>query len=164
MICTCVCVCARYHIEWSESPLSVVEVICGNAVTQLMGEDPQERSSLYPTLSLSTLPSYYRTMLAAMVTIVKGIPLPSKKRPVSVEVSEMEKWIISGKSDPFQISRCQLDKNYWQRMRWHFFPSVCLNLKAWPGLLFFLLRNFQAIQAAIICWRFFGILESLPST
>ena len=73
--------------------MSVVEVICGDAVTQLMGENPQEQSSLYPTLSLSTLPAYYRTMLAAMVTGIKTVPPPSKRRPVSLEVSEIEKWI-----------------------------------------------------------------------
>ena len=41
----------KYHVEWSEDPLVVLETIAGEGVTDLLGEDAAEESSLYPTLS-----------------------------------------------------------------------------------------------------------------
>ena len=41
----------RYHLEWADDPLALVESIAGEGVVELMGEEPQEESSAYPTLS-----------------------------------------------------------------------------------------------------------------
>ena len=41
----------KYHIEWAEDPLAKIESITGDAVTELIGEEPKEESQEYPTLS-----------------------------------------------------------------------------------------------------------------
>lgn len=41
----------RYHVDWSEDPLEVLETIAGEGVTDLLGEEAAEESSSYPTLS-----------------------------------------------------------------------------------------------------------------
>ena len=38
-------------MEWAEDPLAKIECIAGDAVTELIGEEPMEESQEYPTLS-----------------------------------------------------------------------------------------------------------------
>jgi len=41
----------KYHMEWAGDSLAVIEGIVGDAVTELIGEEPVEESQAYPTLS-----------------------------------------------------------------------------------------------------------------
>ena len=99
----------KYHIEWAEDPLAKIECITGDAVTELIGEEPKEESQEYPTLSKyvhicvfplgatmlpfpplspsATMPCYYRCMLTALISQLKKIPPPNKKNIPTPEVS-----------------------------------------------------------------------------
>ena len=41
----------KYHIEWASDCLRVVEILAGDASTELLGEETATESSKYPTLS-----------------------------------------------------------------------------------------------------------------
>ena len=41
----------KYHFEWASDPLALIETVVGDAVTELMGEEPHEASQKYPTLT-----------------------------------------------------------------------------------------------------------------
>ena len=41
----------RYHLEWADAPLDLAESIAGESIAELLGEEPPEESSVYPTLS-----------------------------------------------------------------------------------------------------------------
>ena len=42
----------RYHIDWSVDPSKTIEEIYGDAVPDLMGEEPKDQSKAYPTLTM----------------------------------------------------------------------------------------------------------------
>lgn len=41
----------KYHIEWASQPLDIIETIAGKYAVELIGEDAQETSQVYPTLT-----------------------------------------------------------------------------------------------------------------
>ncbi len=43
---------SRYYIGWSDEPLEIIEDIYGNAIPEMMGEEPKDQSSIYPTLTM----------------------------------------------------------------------------------------------------------------
>ena len=41
-----------YYIEWSDNPIDVVEELCGNVILELLGDEPLNQSTVFPTLNL----------------------------------------------------------------------------------------------------------------
>ena len=41
----------RYHLDWNGDTLHLIETIAGDAMVELLGEEPLEESSTYPTLT-----------------------------------------------------------------------------------------------------------------
>ncbi len=84
----------KYHIEWGENPLGVIEVIGGGAALELLGDDALAESTLYPTLTKYTPLSvcvtsdspllrashswFYRVMMVSLVHQLKTLPTPKK--------------------------------------------------------------------------------------
>lgn len=41
----------KYHLEWATEPLYLIDLICGEAAVELIGDQAVEESTKYPTLS-----------------------------------------------------------------------------------------------------------------
>ena len=65
-------------MEWAEDPLAKIECIAGDAVTELIGEEPMEESQEYPTLSKCV----YICMFPLVPPCSPSIPSPSLPSPL----------------------------------------------------------------------------------
>ena len=69
----------KYHMEWAEDPLAKVECIAGDAVTELIGEEPMEESQEYPTLSKCV---YICMLPLSAIMLSPSLPFPSLPSPL----------------------------------------------------------------------------------
>ncbi|XP_031562635.1 Fanconi anemia group D2 protein-like [Actinia tenebrosa] len=68
----------RFNFSFSEDPLAAIEEITAGAFTELMEDDTCAASESYPTLTRSTVPSFYRAVFEELIAYLKqthGVPL-----------------------------------------------------------------------------------------
>lgn len=81
----------KYFISLSKNPLDAIGKLTNDAIPELL-DSSQKASYIYPTLTVSTFPTFYRVAFAELVAVVKTISAGKKDESYEIRKEKILQW------------------------------------------------------------------------